>query len=74
MYKCKKCGAKSDRTLYERDGADAYHARCVHCESGEVAEVTANCAVCGRDLCEGEYAFEAGEMLICPDCVTEVMV
>ena len=74
MYKCEKCGITGEVPviIYEKDGGSTRKCEC--CGSEELRLPAAKCDICGGVMFEGERAYEAGEMLICGRCVSEVLV
>ena len=68
------CGNTGDTpvTVYERDGSLSAKCRC--CGSKSVRQGTEKCDICGRTIFSREYAYEAGELLICGECITEVLI
>ena len=74
MYNCIMCGMSGEKPVsaYNKDGdqADA----CGYCKSDKIRISDVNCSLCGAALYHGEYAYEAGEMLICENCLTRVLV
>jgi hypothetical protein len=74
LYKCIECGFTGERpaAAYEKDGS--INDVCGHCKSTNIRISEERCSVCGAAIYKGEYAYEAGEMLICGRCVTTVLV
>ena len=74
MYKCMVCGFGGEipLTAYEKDGS--INNVCEHCKSTDIRVSTENCSVCGSAVYKGEYAYEAGDLLICGRCLTTVLV
>ena len=74
MYKCKECGNGGNLPprVYDCDGS--LFAMCEHCGSENIAMAAEPCDICGRMLYEGETAYQAGDLLICASCLTEVLV
>jgi len=74
VYKCMVCGitGNSPAAAYEKDGS--INDLCEHCKSAEIRTSAENCSMCGTAIYEGEYAYEAGGMLICERCLTRVLV
>lgn len=74
VYRCKRCGkeGKEPIKVYERDGSIS--GKCEECGCTEIYLGTEKCSICGRTLYRSEHAYEAGELLICGGCLTEVMI
>lgn len=74
MYKCCKCGETGERPvrIYGETGIEAE--RCAYCGSEEISGENGKCHICGKTLFKGEHAFEAGDILLCGQCVTEIMI
>ena len=74
VYRCNKCGNESNNAVnvYERDGS--LSVKCAECGSTDVSPGTEKCSICGRVLYRSERAYEAGGLLICGNCLTEVMI
>ncbi len=47
---------------------------CGSCRSSDIAVMRAVCRICGRELYDGDSAYEAGDLLICPLCVVKVTI
>ena len=74
MYRCETCGNIGAEPViaYERDGSLSSKCRC--CGSERVDPGREKCDICGRTIFGKEYAYEAGELLICKACIAEVMI
>ncbi len=74
MYRCNECGLGGNlpARVYDHDGS--LYATCEHCGSEHIALAKEPCDICGRMLFEGDTAYQAGDLLICDDCLTEVLV
>ena len=74
MYKCIVCGFTGEKpaAAYEKDGSISDV--CEHCKSDDIHVSPENCSVCGSAIYKGEYAYEAGDLLICERCLTPVLV
>lgn len=74
VYRCIKCGETGERPvrIYGRTGIDAEV--CASCGSEEISGENGKCSICEKTLFKGERAFEAGGMLMCGQCVTEIMI
>lgn len=74
MYRCNVCGNMGDSPgrLHEPDCVSADI--CRRCGSDDITVSTVTCGICGRPLFEGDDAFGAKDMIICPDCVREIIV
>ncbi len=74
MYRCRKCGQYGDEPsrIYEPDCLST--AVCGNCGSEDIAVMRETCAVCGKELYDGDTAYEIRDVLVCPLCVTKVTV
>ncbi|MBP3857409.1 MAG: hypothetical protein IK990_17540 [Ruminiclostridium sp.] len=74
MYKCNNCGKTGDTPDRPYDTDGSRYAECAYCGSENIIGSRYVCGVCGKPLFDGESAYEAGELLFCGDCLTEVLV
>ncbi len=73
MYICNNCGGSGIRPgkLYEEDCVCGV---CRSCGSDDLRISRGFCSVCGEPLFEGDSAFAVKDMIICPECATEITV
>ena len=74
MYRCNVCGSRGERPgrLHEPDCVSANI--CRSCGSDDIEISTVSCAVCKSPIYEGEDAFMVKDMIICRECVREIIV
>ena len=74
MYRCNNCRTEIENPhrIYDRD--HTLFKACPVCESEYITESRYKCGLCGKALYEGDRAFEAGDMIMCAECVTEVLI
>ena len=74
MYRCMICGGTGERpgAAYEKDGS--IENVCEHCKSAKIRISDEKCSMCGAALYKGEYAYEAGGLLVCENCLTRVLI
>ena len=74
MYKCAICGNTGEKPVRRYDECRCGQYECRLCGSTEISRDRGICDICAGLLYEGERAYEAGDLLICRNCLTEVTV
>ena len=74
MYRCNRCKSTgiTPARMYEQDCVSADV--CRSCGSDDLRISSVNCSVCGEPLYEGDSAFSVKELIVCPNCATEIIL